>query len=86
MMRQPNQLLTELEFKEWQQHPVTVQFRRALQMKADDYVTGWETGAYTGSTADETVQLNSLHLGHVKALRAILTMEYDDLVAMLTVN
>ena len=85
-MSKAYQLPNELEFKEWLQHPVTVQFRRALHMKADDYVTGWETGAYTGATADETVQLNSLHLGHVKALRAILTMEYDDLVAMLTVS
>ena len=85
-MSQSHQLPTEMEFKEWLQHPVTVQFRKALRMKAEDYVAGWEAGSYTGATADETFQLNSLHLGHVRALRAALVMEYDDLIAMLNDN
>lgn len=64
--------IPEEEVKGWCKHPITQALKLSLYGDMAGHFDGWVNGAYTGPTADETIQKNSKALGSVDAIEAIL--------------
>jgi len=60
------------EVVQWCKHPITQALKYSLYGDMAGHFEGWINGAYTGPSADETVQKNSKALGSVDAIEAIL--------------
>lgn len=71
--------LTKEEFSEWLDHPVTKQYQQILLSLRKDLLEQWAAGNFTGSSAEETVQLNAKALGRIHQLEELMELEYDDI-------
>ena len=65
------------EWDEWLQHPVTIEFRKAMQTRLDELKNDWANGGYTTETVDGTAQLNARSLGKAQMLSDLLEATYE---------
>lgn len=71
-------MISEGEFKEWLQHPVTRAMRELLEQKRDQLRRQWESGAFSDYEKDAVVLTNVANLGTCKGFAFVQELEYDD--------
>lgn len=73
------QTFQEVEFKEWQEHPVTKQLFRYFRDKRDELKELWATGGLAGPSYEETVIRNTAAQGATSVLEEILSIDVSSL-------
>lgn len=76
-------VLTETEFLEWKQHPMTVALMELLEAKRDTLRRQWESGAFTDYEKDATTLVNVGNLGTCKGLAFVVDLTYEDYIGEL---
>lgn len=71
-------MISEGEFKDWLQHPVTRAMRELLEQKRDQLRRQWESGAFSDYEKDAVVLTNVANLGTCKGFAFVQELEYDD--------
>ena len=71
--------MTEQEWTEWKQHPMTVRLFKYLEQERQKIVNGWAGGHLTSPSIDETVQMNAKGIGAVQCIDELLNIEGVDL-------
>ena len=71
-------MISENEFKDWLQHPVTRALRELLEKKRDNMRREWEAGAYSDYEKDAVVLTNVANLGTCKGYAFVQDLSYDD--------
>jgi hypothetical protein len=71
--------VTKEDFDEWMKLPETVEFFSRLKERHNETLMRWSQGMFTGSSSDETVQLNAHAIGEVTILSEILESDYDSI-------
>jgi hypothetical protein len=69
----------EVEFREWQQHPVTIRLFQYLRDRREDLKELWAGGGLSGPTIEETVIRNAAAQGATSILEDILSIENGSL-------
>lgn len=64
--------VTNSDIESWYLHPCTDALMLLLEGDLANLVTSWKAGAYTSSTADQTLQLNSSKIGQCACIDAVL--------------
>ena len=67
-----------LPYREWLHHPVTQEFRKALQGLVVEAMENWSNGAFVGQPLSEAGAL-----GYIKGLRAMIELEASQLKGMI---
>jgi hypothetical protein len=75
--------VTEAEFNEWVQHPMTLALRETLRKKRETLKDLWEGGSFTDYTKDSTVLVNVGNLGTCKGYAFAMNFTYEDYVTEL---
>lgn len=70
--------MTQQEWAEWKQHPVTVLLHKYLQKQLKDGMEGWVNGAFTEYSGEATLQANSKAIGAAQCIDQILKLEAHD--------
>ena len=65
------------EIEAWAKHPMTKCLEFTLMGDAAGYFESWSNGNFTGTSSDETAQLNAKALGAVDAVEALLAWIED---------
>lgn len=60
--------LTEVDREEWLNHPVTQALSASLASSKLEIQQDWVEARFTGSTADETLQMNSKAIGYTQCV------------------
>lgn len=71
--------VTEVEFNEWRDNPVTKEFFATLRRWREDQKEVWASGAFTDQSQFGTVILNAKAIGNCEALDRIVGFEYVQL-------
>ena len=71
-------MISEIEFKEWLEHPVTHAVMELLQKKREDLRQQWEGGSFTDYEKDTTVLVNVGNLGTCKGYAFVMELAYED--------
>ena len=71
--------MTEQEWAEWKQHPVTALFYRMLERQLNSTKESWVNGVFTDSNGDATIQANAKAIGQAQCLEDLIKMEADGL-------
>ena len=71
--------MTEQEWAEWKQHPVTMLFYRMLERQLSSTKESWVSGSFTNSNGDATLQANANAIGYAQCLEELIKMEADGL-------
>lgn len=74
-VREVAETFREEEFKEWREHPVTVQFLKYLSGKREELKENWATGGFTGPSLEETAIRNAGAVGAVSVLDEIISLD-----------
>lgn len=72
-------VITENEFKEWLQHPVTQEMKKALRAKCDGIMQEWAQGGFTRETCEATALKNAEMVGVVGAYEAVFDFTFLDI-------
>lgn len=70
-------LLSENEFKEWQQHPATKVLIEWLEAKRAEIREQWELGNYTADTCEKTAMLNASALGIAEGYFDVINLDFE---------
>lgn len=70
--------LSEDEFRDWKEHPLTRVFLHWVADNIKGLEKSWGRGNFTGPDAFETVQLNSKALGKCEAYERVLEWDHAD--------
>lgn len=76
-------VVTEPEFKEWLEHPVTKAVRKMLGKVVADHQEAWASGDFTAATIDAAIQMNAKAIGYTQALQYVLSLshaEYEEVI------
>lgn len=60
------------EIEAWYMHSCTQALLLLLEGDLSNIITSWKDGAYTSTTSDQTLQLNSKHLGMAQTIDNII--------------
>ena len=71
--------VTETEFNEWRDHPVTRAFLNTLRRWREDQKEVWASGAFTDQSHFGTVILNAKAIGNCEVLDRIVGFDYEQL-------
>ena len=69
--------ITEQEFLDWIQHPVTKTLLTILEAKREDLRQRWESGAFTDYEKEATVLVNVGNLGTCKGYAFVTDFTYE---------
>ena len=72
--------LTEPEFLDWMQHPVTRALMQILHDKREDLRQRWESGAFTDYEKEATVLVNVGNLGTCKGYAFVTEFTYEQYI------
>lgn len=78
-MSKEKQLLTEEEWAEWRQHPVTQGLWRLLSLARKERKDEWEEGNFVGAPRDQQMLLNAAALGECRAYKKLEELTLDQL-------
>jgi hypothetical protein len=70
---------TEVEFKEWLQHPVTIALMKCLDANRDQLRRQWEAGSFSDYAKDGTILTNVANMGTCKGYAFVMELEYSQL-------
>ena len=70
--------ITEGEFNEWLQHPVTREFRRVLGLKRADLRNEWEMSDPSSFQKDEFILANVANIGWCRGLAYAEIFDYEN--------
>ena len=73
-------MISEKEFNEWLQHPVTLAVRDLLEKKRDTLRRQWEGGSFTDYARDTTVLVNVANMGTCKGYAFVAELEFQDIL------
>ena len=73
--------LTEVEFLEWKQHPMTQALMDVLRAKREELKNQWEGGSFTDYTSEATVLVNVGNLGTCKGYAFVTDLTYEDYIS-----
>lgn len=76
---QSRKTVTETEFNEWRDHPVTGAFLNTLRRWREDQKEIWASGAFTDQSQFGTAIANAKAIGNCEALERIFGFEYVQL-------
>lgn len=71
-------MITEIEFKEWLEHPVTKAHKALLGAKRQALKDSWEAGVFTGETAEETGAKSLAAMSESKAYALVNEINFED--------
>lgn len=74
-------MITEQEFKEWLEHPVTRTVRELLGKKREELRQAWEGGSFTDYDERTTVLVNVGNLGTCKGYAFVQELDYQQYVS-----
>lgn len=72
-------LPTEQEWKEWQQHPVTLSLQQVLRNWQHELKEQWASGAFTDQSQFATAISNAKAIGNCEAIDRVINLEYEQL-------
>ena len=72
--------VTEQEFKDWLQHPVTKAVKAILEEKRETLRQQWEGGSFTDYAKDTTALINVGNLGTCKGYAFVSELDYEGYV------
>lgn len=70
--------LSENEFKEWLEHPVTVAVKALFRAKRAELLNDWAEGKFTYPLAESTVMKNAEKIGVCGAYAEFAELSYED--------
>lgn len=73
--------LTEAEFNEWKQHPMTQALMEILEAKRDVLRRQWEGGSFTDYDKGTTALVNVGNVGICRGLAFVAELTYEDYVS-----
>lgn len=69
--------VTEQEFNEWREHPMTRALMQVLEAKRDQLRRQWEGGSFTDYDKDGTVLVNVGNMGTCKGYAFVTEFTYE---------
>lgn len=72
-------MITQREWEEWTNHPVTQEYHRILKLLRHRALEDWANKKFVGDTPEHTIQANAHALGGVGILERLVTLDIDDL-------
>ena len=78
--------LSEEQFGEWKNHPLTLEVMAALRKKRQDLMELIASGRFTHERADTTAIDTAAAIGECQCLKSILEMSHDDYLSELEQN
>lgn len=69
----------ELQFREWQQHPVTLLLNKLVGARRQERLDAWEAGDYDASFSAEYIARNSLAKGYCNAMNEVKNLTLTDM-------
>lgn len=72
-----SRVVTEEEFNEWRDHPVTKEVMKLLGAKREELRTAWENGSFMDYTQEGTGLVNTHNLGQCQAFRLVQELTYE---------
>ena len=72
-------MISETEFNEWLQHPVTLAVKAVLEEKRDVLRRQWEAGSFTDYEKDGTVITNVANMGTCKGYAYVQELDWEEL-------
>lgn len=73
--------LTEAEFNEWKQHPMTQALMEIIEAKRDILRRQWEGGSFTDYDKGTTALVNVGNVGICRGLAFVAELTYEDYVS-----
>lgn len=74
-------MITEQEFAEWLEHPVTRGVRELLELKRDELRRQWEGGSFTDYSQEGTALVNVGNLGTCRGYAFVSELTYEQYVS-----
>lgn len=71
-------MISENEFKEWLQHPVTQAVKELLEAKRETLRQQWEGGSFTDYSIEATVLTNVGNMGTCRGYAFLAGLEFED--------
>jgi len=72
-------MISDRDFAEWLEHPVTVALRKVLEKKRDDLRRAWEGGSFTDYEKEGTVITNVANMGTCKGYAWVQELDWEEL-------
>ena len=72
-------MISETEFKEWLEHPVTLAVKQALEGKREALRQAWEGGSFTDYTEEGIVLVNVGNIGTCKGYAWVQDLTWEEL-------
>ena len=69
--------VSEQEFNEWLQHPMTKELKRVLKMKREELRQDWEGGSFTDWEAGAMALVNVGNIGTCKGYAYVQEFDYE---------
>lgn len=76
-------MITDREFLEWADHPVTRALRKALEKKRDTIRRQWEGGSFTDYEREGTVITNVANMGTCRGYEWVQELDFETLIGEL---
>lgn len=75
--------LTEAEFNEWKQHPMTIALIELLGKKREELRQAWEGGSFTDYESATTALVNVGNIGTCRGLAFVMDLTYEQYIGEL---
>ena len=72
--------VTEQEFKEWLEHPVTKALRQMAEANREAFKETWATGGFTATEGYVKAVEEARVLGMIQVLDSLIKIEYEDIL------
>ncbi len=69
--------VSEQEFNEWKQHPMTKELMRVLEMKREELRQDWEGGSFTDWASDTMALISVGNIGTCRGYAYIQEFDYE---------
>jgi len=70
-------VITEPEFKDWLDHPVTRRVKSMLEKKQIGIMKAWAAGNLTAAEGDATLQMNAKAIGQCDSIDFVLNLDFE---------
>lgn len=72
-------MISEKDFQEWLEHPVTAAIKTVLEAKRDKLRRDWEGGSFTDYEKEGTIITNVANIGTCKGYAYVQDLEWEEL-------
>lgn len=73
-----NRAITEEEFNDWKQHPVTIAIMEMLSVKRENLRQDWEGGSFTDWEPETMALTNVGNIGICRGYAFVQELDYED--------